>query len=317
MKFPVFKAFGATLAYLAGHAAVLVKALWLPALLMVAAVTAVMPGYLDPAIKILGLGANPDPNELLLVAGPMMGSIGLLMLVAAILYPMMIVGALRHIVRGDAQKLPFYLGFGGDELRALGAYVLIVVMLLLAYLVFALAIGVTTGVLTLVSPIVGAVGALVGVIAGLGAFAWFATRISLTFPASMATKTLGLAQSFRATKGNSARLFVFWFFIWLILVVIALVYFGLFMSDAIPVYQELVDAGADPVAQQEANLKLLQMQRDLYDMGNPKFWPFATGTFVYTVAMMALVNAAAGIAWRYLTDRGAPDAAAQKAALAA
>ncbi len=317
MKFPVFKAFGATLAYLTGHAVDLIKALWLPALLLVAAMAAVMPGYLDAAIAMLDLGPTPDPNAVLAVVGPMMSSMGLLLLVSAVLYPMMIVGALRHVVRGDEQKLPFYLGYGGDEVRTLGAYALIIVMMVIAYLVFALAVGVLTGVLTLISPAAGGVGALIALVAGLGALVWFAMRLSATFPAVLATRSLGLAQSWRATKGNSTRLLLFWFLVGLIMLGVGLFYAVAFMGDMMPIYAELIDAGADEAAQQAANLKLMKAQRDLYDFGSAKFWPFTIATYIYTVALMALTSVAAGIAWRFLTDDGAGDAAARKNALAA
>lgn len=317
MKFPVMKALGATVAYLAGHAVGLLKALWLPTLLVIAATCAIMPSYLDQAIRVMGLGPNPDPNEALALVGPMMKSIGLLLLTFAVLYPMLIVGSLRHIVRGDEQKLPFYVGFGGDELRVLGAYVLMFIMVFISYLMFALVIGVVAGVLTLVSPIFGAVGGLVGFVGGLVALLWFVARISVTFPAAVATKSLGLAQSFRATKGNSIGLMIYWTAIGVMLLIVGSIYFGLFLGDAMPIYADMFKAGADEAAQHRASLKLLEWQRDLYDIGKPKFWPFAIGAYLYTMAMMAVVNVAAGIAWRYLTDRAAPDALPRQSALAA
>lgn len=317
MRFPVFKAFGAALAYLAGHALLLLKALWLPALLLIAAVTAVMPGYLDAAIAVLGLGLNPDPNEVLAVMPPVMRAGGILMLASAVLYPMMMVAALRHVVRGDDMKAPFYLGFGGDELRTLGAYVLIFIMMIVVYLVFVLALLVVGGVLSLVSPALGGVAALIASIAGIIGFLWFLMRLSVTFPAILATRSFGIAQSWRATKGNSARLLGYWTLIFILMMIAGGVYFSIFLADFFPLYGEIFEAGADQAAAQEVNRKMLELQREYYDMGNAKFWPFAIGTYFYTIVMTALMSVAAGIAWRYLTDREGPGAEASRTALAA
>lgn len=311
MKFPVFTAFSATFAYLGGHAVLLLKALWLPALLLTAALAAVMPKYLASAVAISELGANPDPNEAMALAGPLFRSIGLLLMVGAVLYPMLIVASLRRIVRGDDRKLPFYLNFAGDELRTLGAYTLIFVMVTISYLVFALALGVIGGVVGLVSPVAGAIGAFGAAVAGLGVLAWFMTRISVTFPAVMATRTLGLAQSWRATKGHALRLFAFWALIAIVLVLAALIHAAALTPNMMSVYGELVAAGADEAAQQQIQIRILQAQRDLYDIESPLFWPFTIGSFIYTMAMIAVINVAAGTAWRCLKgepSRAAPDA---------
>lgn len=306
MRFPIMKAFGATIAYLAQHAVDLVKALWLPVLLLMAAMATIMPDYLDSAAALLALGANPDPNAMVSAAAPLIRAGAILMLASAVFYPMMIVAALRHVVRGDRQKMPFYLGFGGDELRTLGAYVLLFVMLFLAYLVFVLALFVIGGVFALISPAAAGIGAMIAAIAGLVGFCWFVARLSVMFPAALATKTLGIAQSWRATKGNSARLIVYWILVAAPLIALSVAFFVLFMGDAFPIYAELFEAGADPEAQNAANRKLLELQRAYYDIKSAKFWPYAVGTFLYTIAIMAIVNVAAGIAWRCLTDRPAP-----------
>jgi hypothetical protein len=303
MKFPVFKAFSATLAYLAQHAVTLVQGLWLPTLLLIAGMAAIMPDYIDGVIAISSLGPRPDPAEAAALLGPMFKSIGLLLLIGAVLYPMLIVASLRHLVRGDQLKAPFYLGFGGDELRVLGAYVLIIILTVVVYLVFALGFGALAAVLAMISPAAAGFGAIAIGFIGLVSIFWFMARISVTFPASIATRTIGVAQSWRATKGNSLQLVGFWILVGLILIVVGYLYAAALMPGLLAVYGDLIAAGADPVAQQEANIRLLQAQRDLYDIKNAAFWPFVIGTFVYTMLMMAVINTASGTAWRYLTDR--------------
>lgn len=316
MRFPVFKAFGATLAYLAGHAGGLLQALWLPALLFLGATMAVTPDYLDGAVAMMALGPTPDPEQVLAIAPPMIRAGGVLMLANVLFYPMMTVGALRHVVRGDRLKWPFYLGFGGDEIRTLGAYVLMMVMLVLVYLVFILAIVVILGVLSLVSPMLGGVAGLAALVAGFLGMVWFMTRLSVTLPAALAERSLGVAQSWRATKGNSARLFFYWILIAAPLLVVIAIYAVIFLGDFFPIYQELIKAGADQAAQQKANVRILEIQREFYDITKPKFWSFAIGAYLYMIATMAIINVASGIAWRYLTDRPAP-AGEARGALAA
>lgn len=303
MKFPVFKAFSATFAYLAQHAVNLATALWLPTLLLIAGMAAIMPQYLDGVIAVSSLGEHPDPAAAAAFLGPIFKSIGLLLLIAAVLNPMLIVASLRHLVRGDPLKAPFYLGFGGDELRVLGAYALIIILTMVVYLVFALALGALAAVLALISPVLAGIGALGVGLFGLVALFWFLARISVTFPAAIATRSIGLAQSWRATKGNSLQLVCFWILIGIILVVIGCLYAAMLMPGFLAVYGDLFAAGADPAAQHDANIRLLQAQRDLYDIDNAAFWPFMIGTFVYTMLMMAVINTASGTAWRCLTDR--------------
>jgi hypothetical protein len=233
----------------------------------------------------------------------MFKSIGLLLLIGAVLYPMLIVASLRHLVRGDRLKAPFYLGFGGDELRVLGAYALIIILTMVVYLVFALAFAALAAVLALISPALAGFGALGLALFGLVALFWFMSRISVTFPAAIATRSIGLAQSWRATKGNSAPLIGFWILVGVILIVIGFIYAAALMPGLLAVYGDLFAAGADPAAQHDANIRLLEAQRDLYDIKSAAFWPFMIGTFVYTMLIMAVINTASGTAWRYLTDR--------------
>ena len=104
---------------------------------------------------------------------------GLIYLSAAIAYPMMIAGALKHVVRGEAPRMPFYLSYGLDEIRILLSYIILVIMVsLVAFVgVFAMmALGLAFSALS--ADIGGIVTALLILAMVLRAFSgsWFACR---------------------------------------------------------------------------------------------------------------------------------------------
>lgn len=314
MKLPVFKAFGATIAYLVRHAPTLLAAMWVPALLLIAGTAYAMPQYVESVLAISS--ADPEagipsfPPEFIRSMGIMMGA-------GALFYPMLTVASLRHLVRGDELKAPFYLSFGGDEIRIIAAYLLFMLMFVVVYIVFLLGFLVVTLVLSLLSKAVGGVIALIGVFAGMIAMFWFLLRLSLIIPAAIATRRIGIVESWHATKGNSWRLLGFWILMSLVMFVAVGVYMALALPGMFEFYAGIFEAGADQAAAEEAQLKMLELQRDLYDPSKPGFWPFIAGTYVYTIAITALMNTASGTAWRYLTDRDRPRSEASAEALAA
>lgn len=303
MKLPVFKAFGATIAYLFKHAPTLFAAMWLPALLLIAGTAYAMPQYMESMMAFSAAdpaaGLPEFPPEFFRSMGIMMGA-------ASLFYPMLTVASLRHLVRGDELKAPFYLGFGGDEIRVIAAYLLFMLMFVAVYIVFILGFLVVTLVFSLLSKEIGGAIALAGFFAGFIALFWFFLRLSLIFPAAIATRKIGIVESWRATKGSSFRLLGFWALIILIFAFIGGAYFVLALPGMIEVYSGLFEAGADPAAQREIERRMLELQRDIYDPSKPGFWPFIAGTYVYTLAITAIVNVASGTAWRYLTDRERP-----------
>ena len=313
MKLPVLKAFGATLAYLARHAPTLFAAMWLPALMLIAGSAYAMPQYMESMMEF----SNADPAAGIPSFPPeFFRSMGIMMGAGALFYPMLTVASLRHLVRGDELKAPFYFSFGGDEIRVIAAYLLFTLMFAAAYIVFLLGFLAVTLVLSLLSKMVAGVVAALGAVAGLAALFWFMLRLSLIFPATIATRKIGVAESWHATKGNSFRLLGFWLLVMTILAFVGGAYFALALPGLLETYGSIIDAGADPAAQREIERKMLELQRDVYDPSKPAFWPFVAATYVYTMAVTAIINVASGIAWRYLTDRDRP-AAGASAALAA
>ena len=310
-KLPVFTAFFAALAFLATHALTLLKIMWLPALALLGAFVAVMPSLLDAQMSGAAMGESPDPAAMVAAVGAMFKSMGLLYLVMAIVYPMIIAGVLKHIVRGETPKLPFYLGYAGDELRVLGAFLLVIVMTGIVYVVGVLAILAVAVGLSAVSPALGGVLGFVAGIAFVCAFVWFLMRLSVSLPAAVGARSLGVVESWRMTKGNIWRLLLYWILFAIVLIPVVSIFMAVAMPDMMGAYGDMIAAGQDPAAQEAVNQRLLQMQRDMWDMSKPGFWPYVIAVYVYTLVTNAVWCVAAGVAYRYLSgDAGATTDAA-------
>ncbi len=302
MKFPVIRAFLATIAYLTSHVLVIARILWLPTLLMMAGFVYLMPSMIEAQLEIAAMGESADPAEAFSAIGPMLRSMGLLYLGMAILYPMMLAGVLRHVVRGESPSLPFYLQFAGDELRILGAMALLVIMFFMVYLVGVLGVFALAAGLSAVSPTTGAVATLFLFFVFLGALIWFVTRLSVVFAAGVDARSLGIAESWRATNGNFLGLFGYWLSWVVVMFIISCLYMAFAMSGYFAVLMEMFGAAADPAALQEIEQRLLETQRDMWDPSKPAFWPFIIVTYVYTMFYTAAWAAGGGVAYRYLTD---------------
>lgn len=300
MKLPVLKAFAAALAYFFTHILTIVRILWLPLLLMIAATVYVMPDYLQSAMAASALEGEPDPAQALSLVGSMLATMGLLLLVAAIAYPMMISGLLRHIVRGESPSLPFYLRYGADEFRILLTFILLIIMIMIVYIVGAIGVFAVTAALVAISPKVG------GAIAGLVAIAlvvaliWFLLRMSLAFPATIGARKIGIAESWRVTKGNAWRLL----FYWILWVIVFLIGGCIFLVLALPQYAgllgEMMGAATDPSAMREIERRMMEMQLAMWDMSKPGFWVYIAGNYIGTMLYLGLTYAASGVAYRYL-----------------
>lgn len=317
MKFPVIKAFVATFAYLAQHAAGLVKALWLPVALLVGLQIYAMTPFFGAISSIIALGDNPDPAE----AVPLLGELGKWGLVltagSAVAYPMMTVASLRHVVRGDELKTPFYFRYGGDELRVLAAYILLSAMIILISIVGGLAGSAIALIVALALPQARAF------LNGLAELAvnivtiWFRLRLSALYPASIATGTIGFGASWSVTKGHALRLFFFWMSIGFVLAPLLVAVSAPFAGKFFPLFQKLSEAGEDAAAVREAIIPILDAIGKLFSPESPSFALFAPLFFAGTLVSTAAFNVAAGISWRYLTEGDRPLAPAASAAMAA
>lgn len=314
MRLPVLKAFSATFAYVFRHGGDLAKALWLPALLLVAVEFYAMPPFFSGLGALIELGEGAAPEDVAPVLLEILKWAFVLTVASAILYPMMTVASLRHLVRGETLAAPFYLRFGGDEARVLAAYILVSVMLLLIQLVGELAVAA----LALVFAVAG--GAARDLVKGLGEIAvniatiWFRLRLSVIFPASLAGRTIGLAAAWTATKGRVWSLLAFWILIGLVAAPLALVLLAPVLGELLDPLEALRKAGADPEEARAAVVPLLDAIARLFTPGEPAFWIFAPLLYALTIASAAITNVAAGTAWRYLSDGAPPPASAEEAA---
>ena len=316
MKFPATKAFGATFAYLAQHAVDLAKALWLPSALLVALQLYAAAPLFEAMAATIALGENPEPAE----AAAALGDLGkwalVLMAGSAIAYPMMTAASLIHVVRGEPLKTPFYLRYGGDELRLLAAYILLSVMIIVLSIVGGLAVTVFVTIFALILPGGRPFANWFGDLGLNIALTWFRLRLCVLFPASMATGTIGFGAAWSITKGNAWGLFFFWILIGLALTPIALV-MAPFAGGILGEFSKLMEVGDNTAAARESVIAILREMSRLFSTQNPSLPAFAGVLLATTIATTAIINVAAGIAWRYLTDSGKPRSPAASSAMAA
>ncbi len=302
MKLPILKAFFASFAYFSMRFWDVIRANWLPVLLLHGAMILIMPRYLEPMMQLQAIDPNADPSAVFSAMGPAFQWMALLYLSMAILYPMLIAGNLRPILRGETPSLPFYFQFGMDELRVLISLILWFVMALVGYVVGFLAIMAVGLALTALSPAIGGPVMAVGIIAFVGAIFWFAVRMSLIFPATIAERNIGIPYSWRITKGASWSLAAYWL-LWLaFFLVIAVLYLAIVLPGYYSVMGEMIAAGDDQMAQQAAATKINQMQLDMWDVSKSGGKINIAFSYVYTLLTVALWNIAAGTAYRYLTE---------------
>ncbi|MEQ1929640.1 MAG: hypothetical protein ABL957_03790 [Parvularculaceae bacterium] len=300
MKLPVFKAIGASFAYFMSHGLDLLKALWLPTLLFNAAIIYALPKYMGPMLAIMELGPTPNPQQAAALMGPALQWIGVILLAAFVFQPMSYVGAMRHVLRGQSLRAPFYLGFGADELRVAAAFILMMIMFTLVYVVGALSFVALTAALGALA--IGAAAPVVLVLGGVfsAVMVWLALRLSLSLAATVAEKKIGLPYSWRAGKGNSAALLLYFLFWIAVMVPAAALYMMLVMPNYFGDVQALVAAGDDLAKAHEVQVRMTREQVEGLAPGSPGFPLRAATIYVYNLFMNALWTVPPAIAYRYL-----------------
>ncbi|WDI30351.1 hypothetical protein PUV54_10310 [Hyphococcus flavus] len=315
MRFPVFKALGASFAYLGAHFLTFLKLVWLPAALLTGVMAYAMPQMMDAQMQMLAIEESGDPNEIFSVLGPIAKTSGLIFLASLVLYPMLIAGVLKHIIRGDAPRMPFYLSFGGDELRLLLAYILLIVI------VSIVAIAAMLGMTVLIAVLSVAAGAVPGEIAGAAfgllmlaiivAAIWFALRMSLIFPAAVGARSIGIGETWEATKDATIGLFFYWL-VWMIFLAVLSTPVSLMMAGGFfSVFGEyfaavMVDPSAAERLGEEFERRMLEAQAGMWDRSSAGFYLVLFATWLSLVIQYGLTSVAGGVAWRYLTgdERG-------------
>ncbi|HBS36116.1 MAG TPA: hypothetical protein DEA50_13740, partial [Parvularcula sp.] len=111
MPFRALKAFAATFAYLSQHWPTLLKSMWLPALFVAGLQLYAAPGLLSAFAGLALLGPNPEPDKAAAAISGLGGSVIWFVVAGFLFFPMLTVASLRHIVRGEEPRLPFYFAF--------------------------------------------------------------------------------------------------------------------------------------------------------------------------------------------------------------
>ncbi len=301
MKLPVFTAFGASISYIAAHFLTLLRITWLPALLMMAVMAYVMPTMLEAQ---LNLAASDGDEAVLVTLGQSVKSSGYVYLASAILYPMLVAGVLRHVMRGDGPRfLPFYLWFGADEFRVLVCYIIWVVMLSVASFAGMLGVIVAGLASSLAAPAVGGIVIALLTAVFFIALLWFALRMSLIFPATVAEREIGIGRSWQVTKGAVWSLFLYWILWGVLLAFIAGVYAVFGAGNMLAMLPEVIAAGTDEAMMKELEQRMLEMQMELYDMSKPGFWTYSIATYLYMIISISFSSVAGGVAYRYFSGQ--------------
>ncbi|HEX5006761.1 MAG TPA: hypothetical protein VFV70_06590 [Hyphomonadaceae bacterium] len=299
MRLKVFKAFAATWAVLFRNGLDVLRIVWLPVALQLAAYYALMPGFLTEYIL---LGANPpaDFGETWTRMAPRILPFLGFLLVACVTTIIIYAGLTRLIVRGEKPKLPFLLSWGSDEWRLLAGWGIIL----------AFAVGVAIA-FWLVGQIVGALGLLgrgpITIILGFGgalvvlcAGAWAGVRLSLFAPATIAERKIGIQTSWEKTEDDFWNLLGFWVLWFVVVIIVQIATFNLITP---PEYFEVMRGGfSSPEEMRETMREANEALARGYDLSVPgnalrMLWAFLIN-FVFGV----FATAAGAVAWRMMTD---------------
>ena len=305
MKLKVFKAFAATWAFLIQHGLDVLKIIWLPVALQIAAYYMLTPGFLMESTMMSADPSGDGGEAWTRLAPHILPFLGFLLVAFAttiILYA----GLTRLIVRGEKPKLPFLLSWGGDEWRLLAGWAII----------FAVFVGVVAAFWTVarfvdvlgllgrgpITIILSFGGALIVICAGI----WAGVRLSLFAPATIAEQKIGIKTSWEKTEDDFWNLLGFWV-LWVVLAII--VQFATFGLVTPPEYFEAMNSGGfgSPEEMQETMRAANEALARGYDLSVPgnalrMLWSFLIN-FVFGV----FGTVAGAVAWRMMTD-GSADA---------
>jgi hypothetical protein len=206
------------------------------------------------------------------------------------------------VVHGEKPKLPFYIGFGGDEFRLLGTWVLQFLIFIGAYLGILLITG-AAGFLAMASPLLGGIAALIAALAGMVAFCWLMLRMSLATPATIGQRTIGLGPSWNAAKGNVWRLLGYWLIWGIIFILIEIVILAVMMPGYFEAMGEMTTAAGSgsTEAVEAATQKMNDVMMSMY-AGTPGSIATLVAGFVLGTAAIVLMAVAGGVAWRLMTE---------------
>jgi hypothetical protein len=303
MKLPVFKAIGATFAFVVQNWLDIVKIVWVPLVLMFGAYWLVMPGYVSAGSAMQSY--TPDQPEFGAAASNFAVQAliftGVVMLFSLILAA----GLLKLVIRGERPSAPFWLGFGADELRLLGTT--LAVMLVNIGIVLAIAVLVfLANMLSSLGPGPGGFIMFIAIIIGVIAAVWANLKFSVASAATIDRKKIAVVDSFLTTDENVGNLLGYWLLFIAMALVLQLVTGPLLTPPGyVDAIREAMTSGSmrdQQAAVKRANELMLDMYR-FKDIGGTIRFVASTLLTGVTLTVTAI---AGGVAWRYLTgaERG-------------
>lgn len=301
MPLDIAKGLGRTFAFLFGNIADVLKIVWLPIALQLASFYLLMPGYMRSTMP---LAAAVDPEERAAAfaeAIPGYGMLFVMMAVTFVTFVAMVVGLTRLALRQEKPRLPFYVGWGKDEWRVTGGW------LIFALIVAGLALllvggGVVLGGLMGGGPIAAMIILVVNLALVVTIFT-ICVRLSLFAPATIAQGKMGLRESWERTDDHFWGFLGFWLLLFLMFFV---VYVFIYFNFMLPPGFFSVYAGVnprDPDSMREAMIRANELVMASYDFSNIGNVLRQLPGAIFTPLAATITSIAGATAWK-LTSEG-------------
>jgi len=259
-----------------------------------------MPGYMQTMMAV-GPDGSADPQAALTAMSAVLPMLLLLFLASIAAYMIIFAGILKLVIRGEKPSLPFYLGFGSDEWRLLGTWLLLILIFIGAYILFGVVVGLL-GLLAVNMPGVGAIIAFVGMFAAFIAYIWLCLRFSLATPAAIGGQTIGVGPSWNLSKGNVWRLLGYWVIWGIIFFIVEIIIVLIMMPGYFQAMGDIFGSAGDPARIQQASNEMNQAALAMYDFSSPLNIAKMVASSLIGTLLFAMFAVSGGVAWRLMTD---------------
>jgi hypothetical protein len=265
MALDIAKGIGRTFAFLFGHIVDVLKIAWLPTVLQLAAFYLLMPGYVR-GTAALAL-APTEPEEIATAwaqAMPGYGLLCVLMLVTFVTFVPMVAGLTRLALKGERPRLPFYIGWGKDEWRITGGW-LIFALIVAGLVVLLQGGGFLLGGMMGGGPIAAMIILVVSLVLVMAIFT-VCVRLSLFAPATLALGKMGLRESWERTDDHFWGFLGYWLLLFLMLFAVYLIIYFMFVLP--PGYFGVFAGVTSQEDVREAMVKANDLMIASYDFSN-------------------------------------------------
>jgi len=266
-RLPVIKAFLATWAFVAERWLDVLRIVWLPLLLQ----------------TLLSRLINPSvPGAILLITA-----------IWLITSALLAAGLLKLVMRGEKPVQPFYIAFGIDEMRLIGTWATLALLMIAG----TFCIIIVSAALSIVPVIGGVLGGLVP----LAAMIWLLARLSLSGPATIGNQRMGIAPAWQATRGVAALDVLAFWSMWCL---IGFVTGWLMINALLPDYFSSLSAIF--AAEQDQRPALAEAfeakMAGWLDISRPDGAARAVAFLVFNLVWSSLTTIAGGVAWRMMGE---------------